>query len=116
LPYTLPQDHTLFVTLEETSPRVWIRKLDLLKRLGGMAMLVTHPDYLDVPSRLNVYQQFCEHVAHQANKWPCLPSEISTWWRHRSGSSITENSGVYSIEGPAATRGRIVDLLQLFLI
>jgi peptidoglycan/xylan/chitin deacetylase (PgdA/CDA1 family) len=113
LPYTLPQDHTLLVTLGETSPRVWIRKLDLLAKLCGMGMLVTHPDYLDVPSRLSVYQEFCEHVAQQSNKWACLPSEISTWWRKRADSTIVENAGVYSINGPAASRSRIVDFSTL---
>ena len=28
LPYTLPQDSTLFVVLRETTPEIWMRKLD----------------------------------------------------------------------------------------
>ena len=116
LPYTLPQDHTLLITLGEATPRVWIRKLELLKRLSGMAMLVTHPDYLDVASRLNIYQQFCEYVVQQSDRWLCLPCEVSVWWRQRSASRIVAGAtdSDLSIEGPAATKGRIVELARLF--
>lgn len=110
LPYTLPQDHTLLITLGETSPRAWIRKLELLKGLSGMALLVTHPDYLDVPRRREVYQRFCEHVAQQSGGWRSLPCEISSWWRRRSDSRIVRDT----IEGPAASEARIVELADLF--
>ncbi len=52
LPYTLPQDHTLLISLGETTPRIWIEKLGYLRSLAGMAMLITHPDYLDTPRAL----------------------------------------------------------------
>lgn len=48
LPYTLPQDHTLIETLGETSPRIWLEKLDFLAANGGMA-LVNTPSGLPVP-------------------------------------------------------------------
>src|SRR6266576_5197125 len=37
LPYTLPQDFTLFLLLREDSPEIWCRKLDWLAGHGGMA-------------------------------------------------------------------------------
>ena len=116
LPYTLPQDHTLLITFGETTPRIWIRKLGLLQKLSGMAMMVTHPDYLDIASRLNVYQQFCEHVVQQPNGWQCLPSDVSTWWRRRSDSKVVMDatSGEHSIKGPASGDGRVIELASLF--
>jgi hypothetical protein len=88
LPYTLPQDHTLLVSLGETTPRIWVEKLNLIRRLSGMAMLVTHPDYLDVSSRRKVYDEFCRHVAQQTGAWLALPQQISEWWRQRGQTDV----------------------------
>ncbi|MEZ5276831.1 MAG: glycosyltransferase [Opitutaceae bacterium] len=49
LPYTLPQDSTLFFLLWETSTRLWERKLDWIVAHGGMALLNAHPDYMVFP-------------------------------------------------------------------
>jgi hypothetical protein len=47
LPYTLPQDSTLFMILQEKTIDIWARKLDWVAEKGGMALLTTHPDYMD---------------------------------------------------------------------
>ena len=47
LPYTLPQDSTLFLLLKESSPEIWKRKLDWIVECGGMALVNVHPDYLN---------------------------------------------------------------------
>src|SRR6516165_10211674 len=39
LPYTLPQDSTLFLLLAETSVDTWVQKLDCIATHGGMALL-----------------------------------------------------------------------------
>jgi len=49
LPYTLPQDSTLFLLLREKSPEIWLRKLDWVAEHGGMSMVNVHPDYLRFP-------------------------------------------------------------------
>ena len=46
LPYTLPQDSTLFLVLRETTPEIWMRKLDWIAQHGGMVLLDAHPDYM----------------------------------------------------------------------
>src|SRR5207248_9131961 len=46
LPYTLPQDFTLFLLLREQTPDVWLQKVDWIARHGGMALVNVHPDYL----------------------------------------------------------------------
>jgi len=48
LPYTLPQDSTLFLLLREETPEIWFRKLDWIAEHGGMALLITHPDYMNM--------------------------------------------------------------------
>lgn len=112
LPYTLPQDHTLMVTLRQPAFEAWVKKMNLLKRLAGMAMLITHPDYLSTAESLGQYQRFCEHAASQDdNPWFCLPSEIAMWWRSRQVSSISEDG---NIVGPASMSGRVVEIGKLF--
>jgi len=46
LPYTLPQDFTLFLLLREQTPDIWLRKIDWIAKHGGMALVNVHPDYL----------------------------------------------------------------------
>ena len=45
LPYTLPQDSTMFLFLEEKSNEIWKKKLDWIAWKGGMALVDVHPDY-----------------------------------------------------------------------
>jgi hypothetical protein len=111
LPYTLPQDHTLMVTLGVPAFEVWVEKLRLIRQLSGLALLITHPDYLDSPKRQDEYRRFCEYVAMMEDKWLALPCEIAAWWRQRDSSSVRSNQ---TIEGPAAQRGRTVSLVSLF--
>jgi hypothetical protein len=47
LPYTLPQDHTLFVIMQESSIDIWKKKLDWVAEKGGMALVIIHQDYMD---------------------------------------------------------------------
>jgi hypothetical protein len=46
LPYTLPQDFTLFTVMREKDIDIWKKKLDWIVEKGGMALLITHPVYL----------------------------------------------------------------------
>ncbi|MGH8023449.1 MAG: hypothetical protein ACRED1_07695, partial [Limisphaerales bacterium] len=82
LPYTLPQDSTLFLVLDEKSPDLWKRKLDWLVERGGMALLNVHPDYLGfngelAPSEYPAawYEEFLLHVRerYSGEFWNPLP-------------------------------------------
>jgi hypothetical protein len=46
LPYTLPQDYTLFLLFREPTADLWLRKLNWIARHGGMALVNVHPDYV----------------------------------------------------------------------
>ncbi len=111
LPYTLPQDHTLLISLGEKSIRIWKQKLDFLQEWSGMAMLVTHPDYLNTPAILNVYCEFLDHLRELPNQWKALPRDVAKWWRQRDASRINTN---LQIEGAAENRGRVISIQQLF--
>ncbi len=70
LPYTLPQDSTLFLLLRERTPEIWLKKLDWIARRGGMALVNIHPDYLRFPGEpaspntypVEFYRQLLRHV------------------------------------------------------
>src|SRR5262245_14130229 len=105
LPYTLPQDHTLFIVLREADGSIWDKKLRYVVRHSGMALMLTHPDYLTEPL-LEVYREFLERAAAEGGVWHALPREVARWWRARDQSSLTSSGpGQWTIEGPAASRG-----------
>ncbi len=111
LPCTLPQDHTLFVTLNQHSTDVWRDKLKLIRRLRGMALILVHPDYLTTANHWELYRALLELLrSPDDDAWHCLPHQAAAWWRQRDQSRVVGNS----IEGPAQARGRIVSLAELF--
>ena len=86
LPYTLPQDSTLFIVLEEKGIDIWRRKLDWIAQRGGMALLNVHPDYIcfeGTPKRNEypaaLYAELLEHVrtAYRGQYWHALPQEVA---------------------------------------
>ena len=72
LPYTLPQDSTLFLLLKETDCTTWKRKLDWIAENGGMALLNVHPDYFSFSGRrtstsypLACYREFLAYITEK---------------------------------------------------
>lgn len=102
LPYTLAQDNTLVNVLGETTPRIWLQKLDFICRYHGMALLNTHPDYLRDNTVWNVYEKFLKEVKSSGGYWNALPCDVARWWRQRSKLDETPQSGfspVYRLAG-----------------
>jgi hypothetical protein len=111
LPYTLPQDHTLLIALSERSGRIWTEKLAYLAKLCGMALLITHPDYLDCPRAVDIYRRFLNEVREMEGVWRALPRDVASWWRQRDASSLRrEPNGIWSVRGPAENHARAVQI------
>ena len=111
LPYTLPQDHTLFVALKERDGRIWMEKLDFIVKLGGMALFITHPDYLDSDDRRDAYRRLLERARDMDGMWHALPRQVAAWWRDRDQSNLQrEANGEWRIAGSASGRGRAATL------
>jgi peptidoglycan/xylan/chitin deacetylase (PgdA/CDA1 family) len=107
LPYTMPQDHTLFIALAERDGTIWERKFEHVARLGGMALFIAHPDYLDPGPRMNTYRSLLEKARETSGMWHALPREVASWWRARDASTLQMHSGgEWHVIGPAANRGR----------
>ena len=86
LPYTLPQDSTLFLLLREKTNNIWKKKLDWIARHDGMALLDTHPDYMRFHGATgshefsaSLYKDFLQYVASNFSGefWHALPREIA---------------------------------------
>lgn len=124
LPYTLPQDSTLFIYLQEKSIETWKRKLDWIVARGGMAFLTVHPDYLatkGTPSGRKKYpaawfQEFLEHVRskYAGCYWNALPREVAAHaldCRKISGCTMENRGGAPSRSGKGQRPKRIwIDL------
>ena len=90
LPYTLVQDSTLVNVLGETTPRIWLEKLDFIEKYYGMALVIVHPDYILNRDSLEIYRSFLENVRNRGNYWNPLPREAAAWWRARC-ETVPEN-------------------------
>ncbi len=100
LPYTLPQDFTLFVILQETSTRIWREKLDWVALNGGMVMVNTHPDYMRFAGAQHprysypraFYEELLGYVerTHRGAYWMALPREVAAFWRTQVEGSAQE--------------------------
>lgn len=84
LPITLVQDHTMWEILRRETIDLWTDKSDWIIANGGLINLITHPDYLDTPARLRMYEEFLVYLAEQEGGWHALPREVAAWWRTRS--------------------------------
>ncbi len=86
IPYTLPQDFTLFVLLKEKSLDIWMQKLDWIAEHSGLALLNTHPDYMCFRGRptfeeypASYYEQFLQYVRakYAGQYWHALPKDLA---------------------------------------
>ena len=107
LPITLPQDHTLFCVLRQRDETMWLEKAAQLRERGGLALLITHPDYMVDAEPRDAYGRFLASVEDDATAWTALPRDVSAWWRRRAASSLERVGGSWQIAGPAAGEGRI---------
>jgi len=89
LPYTLPQDHTRFVSLGETTTRIWEARLAFVRKHHGMALMLMHPDYLCPQNGLKLYVAFLSEVLESAT----LGTFCRVRWRAGTWASIGKEIG-----------------------
>ncbi|MGA2531531.1 MAG: DUF354 domain-containing protein [Candidatus Aminicenantales bacterium] len=91
IPYTLPQDHGLFVILQEKDIKIWKQKVDWIAEKGGMAALNTHPDYMNFGEGplayeeypVDFYLEFLDYVRtkYADHYWHVLSRDMARFWR-----------------------------------
>ena len=96
LPYTLPQDSTLFTILREKTIDTWKAKLDWVARQGGLALVNVHPDYMSFSGTkaateydTGLYRRFLEYVMNQYGNscWFALPRDVAAHVRRQERMS-----------------------------
>jgi hypothetical protein len=95
LPYTLPQDSTLYMLHRESTSDIWRAKLDWVAGHGGMVLLNVHPDYLQLgnengqahPTVLDHYLDLLRHLQknHAGTFWHVLPRRLAAFVRAWQG-------------------------------
>lgn len=89
LPYTLPQDITLFAVMRQKNIDIWRKKLDWVAENSGMALVITHPDYMNLGRnrlaideyRADFYAEFLDYAKkkYAGLFWQALPSEVARY-------------------------------------
>ncbi len=87
IPYTLPQDFTLFVLMREKSIDIWKQKVDWIAQCGGLVHLKTHPDYMSFESGelgeeeypISYYYEILSYIQqkYKGQYWHVLPKEMA---------------------------------------
>jgi len=95
LPYTLPQDFTMFILFREKDIGIWKEKLRWIAEQGGMALLITHPDYMNFDGdphfdeyHSELYRDLLIHIKteYQGEYCHLLPREMASFWNKSVGS------------------------------
>ena len=102
LPYTLPQDFTLFLLLREHTPDIWLQKIDWIAKYGGMALVNVHPDYvcldeatpktMEYPS--THYKALLDYVRerYEGVFWNPTPSKVAQFFAEATNVSKASDS------------------------
>jgi len=92
LPYTLPQDHTLFTLLRERSAQTWLTLVDSIEARRGLIQCVSHPDagYLGERDHRSLYVEFLDAMTERPHLWRALPRDVASWWRRRETADPSE--------------------------
>jgi peptidoglycan/xylan/chitin deacetylase (PgdA/CDA1 family) len=100
LPYTLPQDHTLIHLLHRNLLPTWATKAQWIASLGGLILLLVHPDYSGSEPYLSEYEEMLKRLAAMESAWRALPGEAASWWRRRSQMELHVVGDRPVISGP----------------
>jgi hypothetical protein len=92
LPYTLPQDHTLFTLLGHRTPALWLEQADRIVEECGLIHSLSHPDpgYLGDARKRDCYRELLVALAERDEIWKPLPRELAAWWRLRDAAGPDE--------------------------
>jgi len=107
MPYTLPQDFTLFVLMQHRNTEIWERKLEWVARRGGVSLMNTHPDYMNMNGKrcgseeypVEYYEQFLQHIltGYAGRYWHVLPRELARFWKSTSCDTGHDNRAMRSL-------------------
>lgn len=104
IPYTLPQDFTLFILKKEKDCKIWKDKLKWIAEKGGMATVIIHPDYINFDNNdckideysSKLYIDFLECIRNEfkGQYWNPLPKEFALFIKN---SRINTTTSLFAI-------------------
>jgi peptidoglycan/xylan/chitin deacetylase (PgdA/CDA1 family) len=105
LPYTAPQDHTLYNLLRHDDSTLWRTQLAEVVSRHGLFQTITHPDagYLGRPEVARAYRELLDSMALRWDVWVALPRDVAAWWRSRRDGSTPRDDGVATWTGSAVS-------------
>lgn len=119
LPYTLPQDSTLFFLLKNrNAQRIWQDKLDWIAECGGMALVIVHPDYLAFEGKPDAFPSYpAAHYVefltwlkekYAGEYWDAQPAQIAKFIRHLAaqGESVDRMTAFDTVKNSVACKNR----------
>lgn len=119
LPYTLPQDHLLYVILEEKTIGIWKQKVDWIAEQGGMALLNTHSDYMSFDPGVigreeypvEYYSDFLDYIQtkYQNQFWHALPGDLAQYWKAYNETGVRPQVSIDRRKIPAGDRRKEPD-------
>jgi hypothetical protein len=75
----------------ESNITIWKKKLDWIVKKGGMALLITHPDYMNCKKGkcekdgypIEFYEELLDYLRHkyEGQYWHPLPREMASFWK-----------------------------------
>ena len=80
LPYTLPQDHVLWIQRREKNNKIWYQKIDWLYENYGMILVIIHPDYTLLNNNLTLFEELLKYLSTLPNTWQILPKHLAQYW------------------------------------
>lgn len=106
LPYTMPQDSTLFLLLREKNTDIWKRKLEWIALHGGMALVNIHPDYVDFSGRdlanscypSELLSEFMTHIdsKYKGSYWNPTPRDLAKWHQRQITGNMADDTPLES--------------------
>jgi hypothetical protein len=85
--------------MQEEIVDIWKRKLEWIIEKGGMALIVTHQDYMYLGTDkrgieeypVELYEEFLDHVrsGYRSQYWNVLPKDVTRLWGEDHGNLST---------------------------
>ena len=76
--------------MKEKNIVIWVRELDWLVEHGVMALVITHPDYMNLTGEniayteypVQYYEDFLKYVQtkYEGQYWHVLPRDMARFW------------------------------------
>jgi len=110
LPFTMPQDHTIFSILKDESEQIWFEVASKIMDQHGLINIIVHPDYLIDSNGLARYEAFLQWLQLQQQQhsiWVALPKEVAAWLKSRSQQQLRYDTSNWRVDGPETERSQI---------